>query len=384
MGAATAVRLLWRDGVTADCAAVAVFALLQTTSAGRRNDNPVTGAGTDAQTEPSLTAIAQPGDPSGPPALRVADELAQYPDVADIMRRQVEGAVAETEHAALGLLQRLTTLHGAADRLLAALQEAAQRNAEVAGSGAREIDQMRHVVTMLRARVKARGDEVAADRTVYAEVVAEVEGFTAMLGTISRIATQTRMLALNATIEAARAGEAGRGFAIVAGEVRALADQTAGAAGRMGEGLSRLREATCGRLSNAADDAAETRLLATAEAEATAAWGAFERLAEQGQAMLATAQEHVATIVEAVTMAMGDVQFEDILRQRVGHVGEGLTRLGRHADDLAQALRQQGEVVATEDEVLRPMRENYVLQSQRDAHAGEAGPADIGLAIQLF
>jgi len=97
-------------------------------------------------------------------------------------------------------------------------EELARTIGEVGASAHQSADLANHAVFKV-----AQTDETINE---MAAVTTEIEK---VVGLISGIATQTNLLALNATIEAARAGEAGRGFSIVAQEVKALASQTASA-----------------------------------------------------------------------------------------------------------------------------------------------------------
>ncbi|WP_323752654.1 methyl-accepting chemotaxis protein [Marinobacter sp.] len=238
--------------------------------------------------------------------------------------------------------------HGDIDSVVTAMNEMSAAAGEVAGFSSEAADNARaardgiqFTRDTLGAAVKGV-DALAGDMGEASSAIGHVEQrseeINRIIEVIRGIAEQTNLLALNAAIEAARAGEQGRGFAVVADEVRTLASKTREST----DEISDMIEALKGDVTDA---------VSVIQHGVDRASGAVDGTREAAHS-LATVVERIGVIVEHVTQVATAAEEQSSVSEEINR---NLTQIGDAATDLrelAQRVRQSGEALDGQVQVL--------------------------------
>ncbi|WP_291329547.1 methyl-accepting chemotaxis protein [Desulfovibrio sp. UCD-KL4C] len=202
---------------------------------------------------------------------------------------------------------------------------------DMAQDGANIVGETRDAITAVR-------NQTDTLNNIMDQLGAEAQSIGGVLGVINDIADQTNLLALNAAIEAARAGEAGRGFAVVADEVRKLAEKTVDATKEVEAVIKGIQD----RAKSSKKLTSETSSLVVVAAESAEKSGsslkAIVELADESAAdvsNIAAAAEEQSASSEEINRAMQDVnELALSVSERVKDSAKSLTDLVKLAEEL--------------------------------------------------
>nr|WP_095116401.1 methyl-accepting chemotaxis protein [Pseudomonas sp. Irchel 3F3] len=216
----------------------------------------------------------------------------------------------------------------AMNQMSATVQEVAQ-NAEQASQAATNADQQAQMGDQVVSEAIGRIEQLAGqmDHCLAAmqHLAGESQRIGSILDVIKSVSEQTNLLALNAAIEAARAGEAGRGFAVVADEVRGLAQRTSTATEEIGQLIDSLHNGT--------DDV--TRLLDSSK-----------RLTEQSVALSRRAGQALSQITDTVSSIQGMNQQIATASEEQSVVAEQINRSVINVRDVSDQTSAASEQTA--------------------------------------
>ncbi|KJH80361.1 methyl-accepting chemotaxis protein [Stutzerimonas stutzeri] len=249
-------------------------------------------------------------------------------------------AMSDSLHRQSSAVEQIVT---AVTEMSSAANEVAHtcvRTAEISEQGLSATHNGKQVIARSTAGVNDLGASIQASSKVIRDLERETVSINNILSTIQQIAEQTNLLALNAAIEAARAGEQGRGFAVVADEVRNLAKRTQDSTGEINTIItllvSRITEVTVSMDRSLSEST-------KAIERSGEVMGAFENI-ESAVQMIRDMTTQIATATEEQHLVTEEINRNVVaINDAVGQVTDQATEVERYSHEqreLSSALKQ--------------------------------------------
>jgi len=257
---------------------------------------------------------------------RIADYSGQLEGNTNKLLQAVRGNISEIEK----LFNETDQVATAVNEMSATVQEVAknaQNTSDAANDAKRVANEGRHVVSKAKECIRVLEEEVTEANHVIHQVEESSEAITGVIDVIRAVAEQTNLLALNAAIEAARAGEQGRGFAVVADEVRTLANRTHQSTEEIMQTIEKLQSGARKAVS----------CMEKASSSAVASAGEVEQVVQ----VISGTSENIEKISNMSTQIAAAVEEQSLVAEEVNKnivqvkmFSNALMESSRHSDDL--------------------------------------------------
>jgi len=263
----------------------------------------------------------------------LSTQIKQSSRGADIQRERIQEMATAIEEMNATVLEVAKNASNAADNSEVA-RDKAQEGADIVRKVVAAIEDVQRESTGLKENMSSLGQQV--------------EGIGHIMSVISDIADQTNLLALNAAIEAARAGEAGRGFAVVADEVRKLAEKTMTATQEVGKSITGIQQGArdaVARMDGAVESVDRATALAEQSGAALSEIVALAKTSSDQIRSIAAASEEQSATSEEISRSVDDInrvstETAEAMAQSataVAGLAEQAAILGRLTKDLQNA-----------------------------------------------